>query len=200
MPIFRIVYRVSQIAICDIREIYLTFAHMRKHTGMRPQDIAILIKVMSMKGRPWLVKDLAFELFLSQSEVSESLHRSMYAGLIDGDKKWVQSQNFHEFILYGLRYVFPQQPGSIVRGMPAAHSHPRLQNKFIADTKLVWPDPESNSIGLSIEPFYSKQVKAAKQDESLYYNLCLIDMIRGGKPREVNYAKEELKKWSKEPD
>ncbi len=100
--------------------------------------------------------------------------------------------NLLEFIIYGLRYTFPQQPGSIARGMPTAHSHPRLQNKFIADTKFVWPDPESNAIGLSIEPLYSNQVRAVRHDESLYYNLCLIDMIRVGKTREVNYAKEEL--------
>jgi hypothetical protein len=171
---------------------------MRKHTGMRPQDIPILIKVLSMKDQPWLVKDLAFQLFISQSEVSESLHRSMYAGLIDNSKKRVQSQNFLEFMMYGLRYAFPQQPGSIVRGMPTAHSHPTLQNKFIADTKFVWADPESNAIGLSIEPFYPKQVHAARIDESLYYKLCLIDMLRVGKQREVNFAKEELKMWVNE--
>lgn len=165
---------------------------------MRPQDIPILIKVISMKDQPWLVKDLAFQLFLSQSEVSESLHRSMYAGLIDNSKKRVQSQNFLEFMMYGLRYAFPQQPGSIVRGMPTAHSHPTLQNKFIADTKFVWPDPASNAIGLSIEPFYPKQVNAARLDDSLYYKLCLIDMLRVGKQREVNFAKEELKMWMNE--
>ena len=79
------------------------------------------------------------------------------------------------------------------RGMPTAHSHPSLQSKFIAETKLVWPDPESNDMGFCIDPFYPKQIKAAKQDESFYYTLCLIDMIRVGKQREVSFAKEELK-------
>ncbi len=165
---------------------------MRKHTGIRPQDIVILLKIISYGQHPWMAKDLAISLFLSGSEVSESLNRSAYSGLIDKNKKMVLKLNLLEFIIYGLRYTFPQQPGSIVRGMPTAHSHPRLQSKFIADSKFVWPDPESNVIGISIEPFYSKQVKAARQDEILYYNLCLIDMIRGGKPREVNFAKEEL--------
>ena len=168
---------------------------MRKHTGIRPQDIVILVKIISYGQPPWMAKDLAINLFLSGSEVSESLNRSAYAGLIDKNKKKVLKLNFLDFIIHGLRYTFPQQPGSIVRGMPTAHSHPRLQNKFIADTKFVWPDTESNAIGLSIEPFYSKQAKAARQDESLYYNLCLIDMIRGGTPREVIFAKEELKRW-----
>ncbi len=159
---------------------------------MRPQDIAILIKVMSKKDPNWFIKDLAHELFISQSEVSESLHRSMYAGLIDGNKEKVQKQNFLEFIMHGLRFVYPQQPGTIIRGMPTAHSHPRIQNKFISEMKFVWPDPEGNDMGLSIEPFYAKQVDAAKTDEFFYYTLCLIDMIRVGKQREVSFAKEEL--------
>lgn len=166
---------------------------MRKHTGIRPQDIPILIKIISTKDKPWLIQDLAFSLFLSQSEVSESLHRSLYAGLLDGSKKKVQKQNLLEFLVYGVKYTFPQQPGALVRGMPTAFSHPKLKNKIISETKLVWPDDESQVIGFCIEPFYPKQVRAAKNDEYFYYMLCLIDMLRIGKPREVSFAKEELK-------
>lgn len=167
---------------------------MRKHTGIRPQDIVILVKIISYGQQPWLAKDLAISLFLSGSEVSESLNRSAYAGLMDTNKKKVLKLNFLEFIFYGLRYTFPQQPGPLQRGMPTAFSHPKVQDRFPTDTKLVWPDPDGQDFGLTIEPFYEKQVKAAKQDEKLYYNLCLIDMIRVGKPREVSFAKEQLKK------
>ncbi len=168
---------------------------MRKHTGIRPQDIVILVKILSYGQQPWLAKDLAISLFLSGSEVSESLHRSAYAGLIDKNKKKVLKLNFMEFISHGLRYTFPQQPGAMQRGMPTAFSHPEIQPRFPTDIKLVWPDPDGHDFGWTIEPFYEKQVKAAKQDDTLYYMLCLIDMIRVGKPREVNFAKEELKKW-----
>jgi len=184
----------SQFAIRELR-IIPYICQMRKHTGMRPQDIVILAKILSFQNHHWMAKDLASSLYLSPSEVSESLHRSVYAGLINSEKKQVLRLNFLEFLIHGMRYVFPQQPGSLVRGLPTAHSHPKLQKKFIADNKLVWPDHESNTIGLSIEPFYSNQILAAKQDESFYYILCLIDILRLGKPREVNFAKEELKKY-----
>ncbi len=167
---------------------------MRKHTGIRPQDIVILLKILSLEKEPWLAKDLASSLFLSGSEVSESLNRSGYAGLLDTQKKRVQKLNFQDFIIYGLKFVFPQHPGAQLRGMPTGISHPRLRSKFPTETKLIWPDPDGNEFGLSIEPFYEKQVKAAKADNKLYYQLCLIDMIRLGKPREVNFAREELKK------
>lgn len=167
---------------------------MRKHTGIRPQDIVILLKIISFGQKPWMAKDLAISLFLSGSEVSESLNRSAYAGLIDKNKKKVLTLNFLDFIIYGLRYTFPQQPGAMQRGMLSAFSHPRIKVRFPTDTKLVWPDTDGHDFGLTIEPFYEKQVKAAKHDDVLYYNLCLIDMIRLGKPREVNYAKQELEK------
>lgn len=166
---------------------------MRKHTGIRPQDIVILLKILSYGQQPWLAKDLSINLFISGSEVSESLHRSAFAGLIDNHKKKVLKLNFLEFIIHGLRYTFPQHPGPLQRGMPTAFSHPQLKVKFPTDTLLVWPDPDGNVFGWTIEPFYEKQVKAAKLDDLLYYKLCLIDMIRLGKPREVNFAKEELK-------
>ncbi len=162
---------------------------------MRPQDIVILSKILSFHHHQWLAKDLATSLYLSPSEVSESLHRCVYAGLIDSEKKRVLRLNFLEFLFHGMRYVFPQHPGPMVRGIPTAHSHPKLQKKFISGNKLVWPDQDSNTIGLRIEPFYSNQIKAAKEDESFYYMLCLVDILRLGKPREVNFAREELKKY-----
>lgn len=54
---------------------------------MRPQDIVILLKIIAKEGESWHNKDLSEELFISASEVSESLRRSGIAGLIDMEKK-----------------------------------------------------------------------------------------------------------------
>lgn len=167
---------------------------MRKHTGMRPHDIPVLVKVFSIQEKPWLIKNLATSLYISQSEVSESLHRSMYAGLIDEQKQSIHAQNLFDFILYGLRFVFPQKPGPLARGIPTAHSHPALQSKFVSEIKYIWPHPDGKDIGFSIEPFYQKQTNAVRQDEQLYLILSLIEIIRVGKVREVNYARTELMK------
>ena len=60
---------------------------MKKHSGMRPHDIAILLKIASKGKEPWYMKDLAYELSISASEISESINRSIIAGLISSDKK-----------------------------------------------------------------------------------------------------------------
>lgn len=161
---------------------------------MRPQDVAILLKIVSLSNEDWQLAMLANSLRISLSEVSESLNRSRIASLIDYRKKQVNRQNLLEFLEHGVRYVFPQEPGSMLRGIPTAHSHPSMKKKFISDLDYVWPDIKGTSMGLMIEPFYPKQVEAIKEDELFYTLLSLVDVIRVGKVREIKYAISELRK------
>jgi predicted transcriptional regulator len=167
---------------------------MRKHNGMRPQDVAILLKIVSMNNEHWQLAALAHSLRISISEISESLNRSRIAGLIDYKKKKISRQNLLEFLEHGVRYVFPQEPGSMVRGIPTAHSHSTMKKMFISEMDYVWPDNKGTTMGLMIEPFYPKQVEAVNEDELFYKLLSLVDVIRVGKVREIKYAINELRK------
>jgi hypothetical protein len=161
---------------------------------MRPQDVVILLKIIALDRMDWNNKQLAEELYISQSEVTESLKRSGIAGLIDMEKKKkVFRQSLMEFLQYGLRFVFPVQPGTLVNGMPTAHSHPFMQTHFSSETGYVWPDARGYDRGLSIEPLYKNQINAAKMDTKLYLMLALVDVIRVGRVRETIVAVEELK-------
>lgn len=161
---------------------------------MRPQDVAILLKIIALNEKSWGQVFLAEELELSQSEISHSLSRSQNAGLIDHTGKIVLRNAFFDFIIYGLKYVFPQRPSEMVRGIPTAHSAIPLSESIQSDEKYVWPSATGNERGQAIIPLYPKLVKAVKKD-SKFYELCaLIDAIRVGKAREVELAKQELKK------
>ncbi|MBI3882973.1 MAG: hypothetical protein HY305_01820 [Sphingobacteriales bacterium] len=161
---------------------------------MRPQDVAILLKIVSKDTENWQLAEIANSLRISISETSESLNRSRIAGLIDYNKKKINRQNLLEFLEHGVRYVFPQELGTMVRGIPTAHSHISMKNNFISDIDYVWPDNTGKTIGLKIEPFYPRQVEAVAEDETYYKLLSLVDVIRVGKVREVKYAVAELKK------
>jgi hypothetical protein len=39
-----------------------------------------------------------------------------------------------EFLQYGLKYVYPQHPGSIVRGMPTAYSAPPFNKEIVKES------------------------------------------------------------------
>lgn len=166
---------------------------MRKHNGMRPQDVAILLKIIALKKQDWQLQPLSTMLRISMSEISESLNRSRSAGLVDFNKKRPNKLAIMEFLEHGVKYVFPQQPGAMVRGLPTGHSHSFMKKLIKSEVNYVWPDREGEVMGERIEPFYERQVEAAKEDPNFYKLLALVDVIRVGKVREVSIAKEELK-------
>ena len=166
---------------------------MRKHKGMRPQDVAILLKITALKDENFQLTKLAFSLYISASEVSESLNRSRLAGLIDYNKMKVNKQSFLEFLEFGLKYVFPQQPGTLTRGIPTAHSHAFMKKVFSSEINYVWPTIKGEVLGLAIEPLYPKQIEAIENDSDYYKLLALVDVIRVGKIREVKFAITGLK-------
>ena len=182
-------YFFSQFAKC--KNVYL--CAMRKHNGMRPQDVAVLMKIVALGDEPWQLAVLSNSLHISLSEISESLNRSKLAKLIDSDKKKINRLNFMEFIEHGLRYVFPVQVGTMVRGMPTAHSHPSIKKQIVAEMEYVWADTKGNTLGLSIEPLYPNQLYAAKEHPAFYRLMALLDIIRVGKVREVKIALTALK-------
>ncbi|MDQ3191882.1 MAG: hypothetical protein M3Q58_09835 [Bacteroidota bacterium] len=166
---------------------------MKKHKGMRPLDVLILLKIISLEKKPFFLKDLSVSLGISSSEVTESINRSVIAGLLAEDKRTPMKKAFFDFMVYGLPYVFPQKPGEIVPGMPTAHSAPPLNKEFKTEELFVWPDPEGNVRGQKIEPFHPGQVNAAKKDSKFYELLALSDALRVGRAREKKMAEEELK-------
>jgi hypothetical protein len=162
---------------------------------MRPQDIVILLKIVALKENSWRQPDLANQLLMSQAEISNSLYRSSFAGLIDQSKKNVQNNSLYDFLIYGIKYVFPQKPGAIVRGMPTSHSALPLSKSIQSSNVVyVWPDNEGSVRGEAIEPLYPTVPKAAKIDQPFYELMVLVDAVRVGKSRENQIAVLELKK------
>lgn len=161
---------------------------------MKPQDILVLLKIIALDSKEWQQLTLAQELNMSQSEISQSLQRSKYAQLVDFSGKKVNQMAFFEFLLYGLRYVFPQKPGAVVRGIATAHSAAPL-NKIINATEVyVWPYAKGNSRGQAVLPLYSSAIEASLKDATLYELLAMVDVLRVGSTREKEIVKQELKK------
>lgn len=161
---------------------------------IKPQDILIILKILSGDNKIWKQVDLAESLEVSQSEISQSLIRLRYAGLLSDDGKNVMRSALLEFLLHGIAYAFPQQPGAMVRGVPTAHSAPPLNTEILSNENYVWPSATGNVRGLKIEPLYPTVPKAVKDDPRLYMFLALVDAIRIGKVREKNLASRELMK------
>lgn len=161
---------------------------------MRPHDILVLLAIAAMRRSDWLMKDLAEDLGISRSEVTESLNRSAQSGLLSADKKSLMKEALLEFLQFGLPYVFPQKPGAVMRGIPTAHSAPPLDGLISSEDNYVWPYSGGTMRGQAIEPLYGSVVKRVLKNAKLYELLALTDAVRVGKVREKQLAVEELKK------
>ena len=99
-----------------------------------------------------------------------------------------------EFLIHGLRYVFPARPGPLERGLPTSYAAPPLNEKMRFDKRLapVMPLEGGPASGPSIAPLYRCAPRAASSDERLYPLLALVDALRTGRARERALAAEAL--------
>lgn len=165
---------------------------------MRPQDIVILLKLVAAGDDANLsLAQLSNSLEISSAEIFHSLNRSHYAGLVlDVKKRQLARLGLWEFLVYGLKYVFPVQPGAVRRGMPTAHSAPPLCQTIRAAEHdgYVWADTDGEMRGQSIEPLFRTVPTAARRDPALYELLALADALRVGRAREITMARTELER------
>jgi DNA-binding Lrp family transcriptional regulator len=167
---------------------------------MKSQDILVLLKIFLKQPDDWTMAKLAHELFMSKSEIHAAIKRLKAAGLMRDTVLYTHAipnpGAMEEFLVHGLKYVFPAEEGKEMRGMPTSHSAAPLSELFVQDEqdKYVWGCEFGDARGKSISPLYSSAPKAAERDKELYEFLVLIDGIRIGKAREAKASVEELKK------
>lgn len=166
--------------------------------NLKPQDVLFLLKLVTLGKKYWSFNKLAVELGMSPSEVHAAAKRALAARLAvkEGDTIWPNIRNLEDFLLHGIQYVFVPERGGLNRGMPTAHAAAPMDAWFVADKEPppVWPDPEGKVRGESFSPLYKSAPVAAKHDSELYEMLALVDAVRGGRARERDIAKKELKK------
>lgn len=153
----------------------------------------MLLKLIAMGQVSWMGKDVANSLGCSQTEVSMSLERSKFAGLLDASKKRVNTGAFHGFLVHGVRYVFPVKLGGLVRGIPTAWSASPLREMVNSVDAVVWPYEDGQVRGQGIVPLYASAPEAALRDRNLHELLALVDALRVGRLREIELATKILK-------
>jgi len=133
--------------------------------------------------------------------VAEGLHRSQQARLVDPSKRKGYRASLLEFLVHGIKYVFPAQPGPMTRGVPTAHSAAPLSRMIVSDQDdYVWPSDRGSQRGQAILPLYPSAIEASELDPALYALLSLIDALRVGRIREQKIAIAALTQRIKEED
>jgi DNA-binding Lrp family transcriptional regulator len=160
---------------------------------LKSQDVLVSLKLVDTPPEERGFSKLAEALGLSASEVHAAVKRATRSGLLEGESRSVRKEALCEFLLHGLRYVFPADRSGVTRGVPTSYAAPPLKTHFAdGDLPPVWPHPEGTSRGEGLAPLYKSAPRAALRDAHLYEWLALVDAIRAGRARERKLASQEI--------
>jgi biotin operon repressor len=183
--------------------------------GMKSQDLVVLLKLVSLQEQeeqsgpgqlqgsfqgddPYSVRNLEALLGISKTEINASIKRSLSSGLAIKDRDTGRAnpnrRNLNDFIVHGMKFVFPAKPGAMTRGIPTAFAAPMLKSLLASggDYIYVWPFANGGDMGQSVTPLFKSVPEAVQRDVRLYEYLSLVDAIRLGNQRETGLARERL--------
>jgi hypothetical protein len=116
------------------------------------------------------------------------------AGLYAPNRRRVPISAAEEFLLHGVKYVFPAKLGSETRGIPTAWAAMPLAAQLAPVSELppIWPHPAGETRGIAFEPLHPIVPEAALRDNALRERLALVDALRGGDARARGLAEDLL--------
>jgi hypothetical protein len=163
---------------------------------LKPQDVYVVLKIVASRADRAPYSQLAAELVMSPSEVHACVRRAEGSRLLHGPQR-KHRPNFaalEEFLVHGLKYVFPPKPGEVTRGVPTSYAAEPLRSMITQGDDLVpvWPYAEGKKRGIAFEPLYKTAPIAALRDSTFYEYLALVDALRDGRARERKAAEAEL--------
>lgn len=165
---------------------------------LKPQDLVLALKLVALGPAEWTQANVARALHMSAGEVNHGLKRLAACHLYVAAERRVVRASLREFLVSGLRYVFPAQLGLMGRGMPTAFSAAPLAQKLRlgGEDRVVWlaSGAAASERGRVIVPLYPSAPLAAAEDPVLHELLALADALRVGRARERSLARTELGK------
>ncbi len=103
--------------------------------------------------------------------------------------------NLLEFVLHGVRYIWPAVAGPVKRGVPTSFGAEPLSGHLTAAAgdAPVWAHPDGKARGPTLSPLYRTAPQAALADPALHRLLALLDALRTGRARERSLASTLMK-------
>jgi hypothetical protein len=160
---------------------------------LKPQDVLIALRLAAADETVGHYAELAGDLGLSASETHAGVARLKKCALMNPALNRVDRSALRNFLIHGLRHVFPAEMGPEAKGMPTGVSAAPLKGQLMSEAR-VWKTSKGTVRGRAIEPLYPSAPEAAAKNSALYELLALTDALRVGQARERNLAIAELTK------
>ncbi|MDX2267865.1 MAG: hypothetical protein NW208_07155 [Bryobacter sp.] len=168
---------------------------------LKPQDIVVVLKIVAAGGVRLPYASMAMDLGMSTSEVHASVKRAQVSGLLHGPAMGEKPNlaALEEFLLHGLKYVFPAERGEWTRGVPTSYTAPPLMDLVTTaeEPMIVWPSATGEVRGVAFAPLHPNAPEAAQKDKALHELLAITDALRDGRIRERKIAESELRRLLK---
>src|ERR1700686_1869677 len=91
---------------------------------LKPKDVYVALKIVAAESDRAPHPLLASEFVMSTSEVHASVLRAQRCHLLHGPrlKNRPNFSALEEFLVHGLKYVFPPERGELTRGVPTSYA------------------------------------------------------------------------------
>jgi hypothetical protein len=142
-----------------------------------PFDIVVALRLTEQAGT---FAQIAEELAVVPSQVHLAVRRLAAAGLQRPGARSTNARALHEFLVHGVRFMFPASKGQLANGVPTAYSAPPLSAEVDALDVLVWPAPLHPAAvqGFSIAPLYRAAHTLIDRSPRTYQLLAVTDTLR----------------------
>ena len=159
---------------------------------MKGQDLLLLLSLFAdPRDRSRSYAAVGERLHLSASQVHAATKRLIEARLMKSDRD-PRPRAVLEFVMHGMRYVFPVQVGGVALGLPTAWSAPPMSGLVSSPDVVVWPYSKGSVQGYAVAPLHRVVPEIASDHADLYELLALVDCLRIGRARERRMAEQEL--------
>lgn len=174
---------------------------------IKPQDTLIALKYCSIErqtkgglggntGLPlsFGIRDLAEVIGISHGEISRATQRLEKSQLVNvRGEVFAVARNLVEWLCYGIRYYCPLESSGYGRGVGTGWNCQLIKSDMKPPQPgWAWASSQGDSEAELILPFHRSVPLAASNDPWLYQALSLVEVIRGGKPRELAIARDLL--------
>jgi hypothetical protein len=161
--------------------------------SLKPVDVAVALQLTLHRERSF--RGLAYAVRISTGEAHNAVCRLRAARLADDLPLVIARPQLLDFLLHGVPYAYPAEPGAETWGVPTAHSARPLTFEFPARSPLVWPCLCRTLWGRSVTPLFPAAAALVPHNPQLHRMLALVDAVRIGDPPVRDRAAAILRAW-----
>lgn len=160
---------------------------------IKRQDIVVLTTLLDEEASKLTYAELGRISGVSASEAHAAVKRLQQSSLV-GISRRLRNKSVLEFLVHGLRYLFPLiLTGKTAKGMPTAYAAPGVADAFATTGMVpVWACDTGMVVGRVCEPLYPTVPQTVSNNPRLYARLAMMDMLRGGRLRERQFAEQKF--------